>query len=670
MNLDSANLFKGDLLIIDDSPANLRVLSTTLIEQGYDVRCVKSGSMALIGIQASPPDLILLDIRMPVMDGYQVCQQLKTNVQTQHIPIIFLSALDDVLDKIKAFEVGGVDYITKPFQIEEVLARVERQLTIRRLQKQLTEQNQRLQQEILERKQIEEALRQEIYTHTLTEAALHNAKEVAEAANRAKSEFLSRMTHELRTPLNAILGFTEVMSHDKFLRQEHYNYLGIINRSGKHLLALINDVLEMSKIEAGRVKLQESSFNLHSMLNDLESLFRVRAATKQLTLVFQRTADVPQYLITDESKLRQVLLNLLDNAIKFTEQGKVALRVSVKYEGQSRGEDAVTCPAPCTLHFEVEDTGSGIAPEEMRNLFRPFVQTRSGQQLSDGTGLGLAISHTFVQLMGGALSSESVLGQGSRFYFDIQVTSAQGITASKVCHHQRISGLAANQPSYRLLIVEDHWENGQLLMEMLRSVGFEVQVATNGQEGIAVWQQWQPHLIWMDMRMPIMDGYEATRQIKSTATGQATVIIAVTSSAFEEDRTAMLSIGCDDFISKPFQAEVIFAKLTEHLGVQYVYEESTLPPAVPNGFWGQPENSGLTFEQLQEMPKGWLAKLHQAAAEGRDYQVLELIQQIPDPQAELISALKTLAYNFCFEELLQLTQPLIAPSVQVDSDSD
>jgi two-component system, sensor histidine kinase and response regulator len=207
MNPDSTNFSRGNLLIIDDSPANLRVLSATLIEQGYDVRCVKSGSMALIGIQTSPPDLILLDICMPGIDGYQVCQWLKSNVQTQHIPIIFLSALDDVSDKIKAFETGGVDYITKPFYNKEVLARIEHQLTIRRLQKQLLEQNQFLQQEILERQRIEAALRQEIYTHTLTEAALQDAKEVAEASNQAKSEFLSRMSHELRTPLNAILGF-------------------------------------------------------------------------------------------------------------------------------------------------------------------------------------------------------------------------------------------------------------------------------------------------------------------------------------------------------------------------------------------------------------------------------------------------------------------------------
>jgi signal transduction histidine kinase len=646
MNLDSANFSRGNLLIVDDSPANLRVLSTTLIEQGYDVRCVKSGSMALIGIQTFPPDLILLDIRMPGIDGYQVCQQLKSNMQTQHIPVIFLSALDDALDKIKAFEIGGVDYITKPFQTEEVLLRVEHQLTIQRLQKQLTEKNQRLQKEILERKQIEEALRQEVDTRTAAEIALQATKEAAEAASRAKSEFLSRMSHELRTPLNAILGFTEMMSQDQFVNPDHHNYLDIINRSGKHLLALINDILEMSKIEAGKAKLHPSSFDLYCLLDDLENLFRVKAATQQLTLVFDRAADVPQYLTTDERKLRQVLLNLLDNAIKFTRQGKVTLRVRI-CRTQSWRADAL-------LYFEVEDTGLGIAPEEMQWLFKPFVQTQSGQQSSGGTGLGLAISYTFVQLMGGTISSQSQLGQGSRFYFAIPA-SVQAFEPSQICPH-RIIRLADNQPRYRLLIVEDHWENGQLLMTLLQSVGFEVQVVPNGQESIAAWQRWQPHLIWMDMRMPVMDGYEATQLIKSSAQGQATVIIAVTSNAFESDRTDMLNIGCDDFISKPFEAEVIFTKLSEHLGVQYIYEASDRPPALSHQCWDQPEDQRLTLEQLQEMPEDWLAKLRQAAVEGRDYQVLELIQQMPHAPAEVISALKTLVHNFCFEELLQLTQ--------------
>jgi CheY-like chemotaxis protein len=269
--------------------------------------------------------------------------------------------------------------------------------------------------------------------------------------------------------------------------------------------------------------------------------------------------------------------------------------------------------------------------------------------------------------MGGTLACDSRQGQGSRFYFDIQAASAQVIHSSKILHHQRITGLAANQPSYRLLIVEDHWESGQLLRELLETIGFEVQVVTNGQESIAVSQSWQPHLIWMDMRMPVMDGYEATRQIKSSAEGQAPVIIALTSSAFEEDRAAMLSIGCDDFISKPFQAEVIFAKLAEHLGAQYVYEESD--SAVSEEFSGQFRNQGLTSEQLKTMSEEWLVKLHQAAVEGRDYQALELIQQIPDSQAEVSRALKTLVYNFCFEELLQLTQQLVPASLQVGSDS-
>ncbi|HEY9709851.1 MAG TPA: response regulator, partial [Oculatellaceae cyanobacterium] len=299
---------KGNILIVDDTPENLQVLSATLSERGYQVRGVIKGKMAIRAARSAPPDLILLDIRMPDMNGYEVCEQLKTDSETSDIPVIFISALDEVLDKVKAFQVGGVDYVTKPFQVEEVLARVEHQLTIRRLSQQLLTQNEQLQQEIQERKKAEEA---------------------AAAASQAKSEFLANISHELRTPLNAIIGFTQVMSRDSILSVEQRQYLGIINRSGENLLELINDVLELSKIEAGMIALDESSFDLYWLLDNLELMFQIKAEQKNLDLIFIVSSNVPQYIKTDEKKLRGCLINLLGNAIKFTERGRITLRVSM-----------------------------------------------------------------------------------------------------------------------------------------------------------------------------------------------------------------------------------------------------------------------------------------------------------------------------------------------------
>ncbi len=393
-----SDLLKGDILIVDDSPDNLRVLSTTLIERGYTVRCVKSGTMALIGVQTSAPTLILLDIWMPNMSGYEVCKRLKSDVNTRHIPVIFLSALDDTADKLKAFEVGGVDYITKPFQTEEVLARVEHQLMIYHLQIQLIQQNQRLQEEIEERRKVEETLRQEIYHRTLIETALQDAKELAEAGNYARSEFLSRMSHELRTPLNIILGFTELIKHDVELSNQNQEYLEIIRRSGETLLKSINNILTVTQAEASKLALNEHCFDLQMMLKNLETFWRPRAAIKGLEFNLECNSVTPHYVCADESKLRQILANLLDNAVKFTSTGQVSLRVvldqrpsmkslvhSMDY-GNDHTDDALVpvadAPAishclsalPELLYFEVEDTGSGIDATEIVHLFNLFSQ--------------------------------------------------------------------------------------------------------------------------------------------------------------------------------------------------------------------------------------------------------------------------------------------------------
>ncbi|MCC5643619.1 PAS domain S-box protein [Nostoc sp. CHAB 5824] len=500
------------------------------------------------------------------------------------------------------------------------------------------------------------------------EEALRIAKEAAETANRAKSAFLANMSHELRTPLNAILGFSQLMERDTSLNSNQRESLATINRSGEHLLNLINDVLEMSKIEAGQIIFNPEDFDLYLLLQTLQEMFQVRTQAKQLFLRFEMAPNLPRYIQTDEGKLRQVLINLLGNAVKFTQTGGVTLRVSLgsgesEQGGQGRIIQQISpllLPIPHFLHFEVEDTGRGIAPEEMNNLFQPFVQTTSGIQTKEGTGLGLTISRQFVRLLGGDIHLTSSLGQGSTFSFDIQVNLAAAFKAAPKLSKGRVLKLAADQPSYRVLVVDDRKENRDLIVQLLGSIGFEIQAANNGQEAIAIWQTWQPHLIWMDMRMPVMNGYDATKEIrareKNTITNLRTVIIALTASAFEEQQASILAAGCDDLVRKPFREQVIFEKIAEYLQVRYICAEESSEDRTDNNL----ENIRFSILDLRSaitvMPTQWVTELNQAAVEVDAERIFQLIEQIPQTHSTLAEKLANLVRSFCFDEIIGLTE--------------
>ncbi|HEY9664607.1 MAG TPA: ATP-binding protein, partial [Allocoleopsis sp.] len=499
-------------------------------------------------------------------------------------------------------------------------------------------------------------------------AQLRSAKESADAANRTKSEFLARMSHELRTPLNAILGFTQLLQQKPALRGVETE-LNIIHQSGEHLLDLVNDVLEMSKIEAGQITLNPAPFDLYQLLNALKEMLELRASAKGLQLVFNYAANVPQFIQTDARKLRQVLLNLIGNAIKFTTIGGITLRVAridppVPYD-QTIPSDRHAPLTPVTLlpppspetihlHFEVEDTGAGIPPEDQATIFEPFVQSDAGLQSKEGTGLGLPISQKFVQLMGGTISLESQLGEGTTVRFDVVVQPAEATTLQTVSSIQRqVMGLAPGQPQYRILVVDDRWTNRHLLVQLLTSKGFEVREAENGQEAVTLWQSWHPHLIWMDMRMPLMDGYTATQIIKSHPEAKTTIIIALTASSLSQEESVVLAAGCADFVRKPFKQETIFEKMAQHLGVRYLYQDSHPDSSIHSRTVPDIQPGDLTV-----MPPDWIDQLYTAATLVDNKAIFRLLQQIPADRAHLSETLATWVHNFRCDKIISLIEQL------------
>ena len=456
-------------------------------------------------------------------------------------------------------------------------------------------------------------------------------------ANRAKSVFLANMSHEIRTPMNAILGFSQLMLRDQDLTPRQCQYLGTINRSGEHLLALINDILEMSKIEAGRTTLNPSTFDLPVLLKDLEMMFRVRTDEKKLSFSVEMIGDVPQYIVTDINKLRQVFINVLGNAVKFTEQGGIGLRVRADREG-------ATGPF---LRVEIEDTGPGISPDDQDKLFRHFEQTKTGQQAGTGTGLGLAISREFVRLMGGDITVSSQVGKGSVFviHLPLKEGEAQAVQAKDKPRH--VLRLQPGQATCRVLIADDIEDNRQLLAQLLAPVGFEIRLATNGAEAVQEFEEWRPHLILMDFRMPVMDGHEAIRRIRAMAGGEDPKIIAVTASAMDENRQELMEIGADDFISKPFREAELFQKIHAHVGVEYVYAEEPAAAA-------QEEAAELTPESLAGWPQDLIDPMREAVITADLDQLLARIQEVEARDPRIAQGLRRLAEGFQYQKLLDL----------------
>jgi signal transduction histidine kinase/FixJ family two-component response regulator len=416
-----------------------------------------------------------------------------------------------------------------------------------RLYNDLEESNRTLEVKVKERTQ---ELQEEIRDRKRAEAA-------AKSANRAKSEFLANMSHELRTPLNGILGYTQILKKDKTLTDQQQNGIGIIHQCGEHLLTLINDILDLSKIEARKMELYPKDFNFSEFLEGIAEICRIRAEQKGISLLYQTLSPLPKAIRADDKRLRQVLINLLSNAVKFTEEGSITFKV-----GYQEGK----------LRFQVEDTGVGIAPEQLEEIFLPFQQVGEDRRKTEGTGLGLAISRQLVRLMGGELKVKSTLGQGSVFWVDLDLPETPHRPDVAKTHKGNIIGFKGSKP--KVLVVDDKWANRSVLVNLLEPIGFEVVEAIDGQDGLNKAREFKPNVIFMDLVMNVMDGFEATRRLRMLPDLINVVVIAISASVFNFDQQQSREVGCDDFLPKPVRESDLLEKLRIHLNLEWIYEKT------------------------------------------------------------------------------------------------
>ncbi|MCA9902993.1 MAG: response regulator, partial [Anaerolineae bacterium] len=470
------------------------------------------------------------------------------------------------------------------------------------------------------------------------EEALAKAIEQAQVANEAKSIFLAHMSHELRTPLNAILGHAQLLAMEDNLMAQTHQRINVIENSGQHLLQIINDVLDMARIEAGRITINTVAVDLYGLLDSIRQVFAPKASEKQLQLVLDIAPTVPSHILADEGKLRQILTNLIGNAIKFTEAGVINLRCAFTPGEQQTGR----------LFLEVEDSGKGIEPDQIERLFRPFEQL---EPVAVGSGLGLAISRNFARLMDGDIHVRSARGSGSVFVLELPVTLAADQRAAY--DPLEVIGVAPAQTEYRLLIVEDDAESRTVLREFLQLVGLKPELAADGEAALDVYRHWRPHVLLLDMQLPKLDGYEVTRRIRQEYADDQTLIIAITASAFVQQRAAILASGCNDLLTKPYTHSQLFALLAKHTNIQFLYRERA--PARTKDH--QPPV--IARELLMQLSQAQLRALYQAALTGYNPAARKLVQEIETEHPALAARLNDMVDSFWITAIADQIAPLL-----------
>ncbi len=482
---------------------------------------------------------------------------------------------------------------------------------------------------------------------------IKKAKEAADVANSAKSEFLANMSHELRTPLNGVLGYAQILKRDEGLTESQQVGLDIIERSGKHLLNLINEVLDLSKIEARKMEINASGFRLPGFLNDIVRIIQIQARQKNISFHSGIAPDLPSAVLADEKRLGQILLNLMSNAVKFTQEGGVIFTVtrcqvsvvshhsSGADNGRESPENGTADDTPLTtvkIRFQVEDTGVGISEDQLKDIFSPFKQVGDHSRSIEGTGLGLTISRKLVRLMGGDIYVKSTAGKGSVFRFDLELPETSEWADSKPSDKLHIVGYKGKMR--KILVTDDRWENRAVLTKLLSSLGFEILEATDGHEGVCKALESEPDLILMDLVMPGTDGFEATRQIRNSPTLKHIKVIAVSASTLRSPQEIISENGFDDFIAKPVQLHEIFEKLETHLGLEWEYKDS--------------EASGMPDEERKEdesllPPLSEITTLYDFARGGDIMKIrkqLDVIEQSDKRYAPFTEEIRKLARSF------------------------
>jgi CheY-like chemotaxis protein len=555
-----------NILVVDDNLNNIQLLSNLLASNGYSVEYAISGADALLWVEKEKFDLILLDIMMPEINGYEVCTRIKENKISSDIPIIFLTAKTDVESITNGFNSGGVDYISKPFNTEELLARVKTHLELKESKEKLKDvnlwlneqvqqktkaieaTNSELKEENERRKQAEkEILKQNEELRNLN-VALQYSKEKAEESNRLKTSFLQNLSHEIRTPLNAIIGFSELLKRPETLQELNENFFEIIQSSSNQLLSIINDIIITSSIETKQVKVNQNTVNLSDVLNNLAATFSKEANSKNVTLTINHSlSDEQLHIITDEDLFYQVLSKITSNAIKFTNKGSVDVNCYLHSE---------------MLEFCVKDTGIGIFDGKGEIIFDRFRQGDSSMSRQyGGSGLGLSIAKSFVDLLGGKIWFDSVPDFGTTFYFSIPYIPSEKY--SIIEDDKAIDSYLENK-HLKILIAEDELNNYLYLKEILKQKKIEVLHANNGYEAVEQCKNnTDINLVLMDIRMPVFDGYEALTQIKKIH--PALKIIAQTAYASYDEKRNILESEFDDYISKPIKAEEIISIIIKHI---------------------------------------------------------------------------------------------------------